>query len=119
MGTLGIDQATIHDVLTSDSTSKQPLILATLFIKVLKAFASAYVQRQDTWQKNRSFVVEVIIIITLNCKSVGDVPLHSLHVQAAKYLVPFVVHTRCIQTYCRPDYILVREDKGLLIPDNM
>ena len=77
MGTLGIDQATIHEVLTSDSTSKQPLILSTLFIKVLKAFASAYVQRQDTWQKNRSFVVEVIVIITLNCKSVGDVPLHS------------------------------------------
>ena len=38
MGTLGIDRATIHEVLMSDSTSKQPLILVTLFIKSFKSF---------------------------------------------------------------------------------
>ena len=122
MGTLGIDRgATIHEVLTSDSTSKQPLILVTLFIKSFKSFCLCLhtTTRHLAKKKNRSFVVEVIIIITLSCKSVGDVPLHSLHVQAAKYLAPFGVHIRCRKTYCRPDYILVREDKGLLIPDNM
>ena len=49
-------------------TSNQPLILATVFIKVLKAFAFVYVQRQDTWQRNRSFVVEVAVNNNYYCE---------------------------------------------------